>query len=100
MHAASWCAQAHDSGELERKLDEGADGFKSWISVLGKKYKLKGKACWMPVRIALTGSMAGAELAPLLAVLRLENGDVREQGAYLSIQDRLKRLRQWSDKSQ
>ena len=43
------------------------------------------------------GSMAGAELAPLLAVLRLENGDVKEQGAYLSLQDRLKILRKWVD---
>ena len=91
--------QAHDKGELEQRLDEGADGFKSWISGLGKQYKLKGKGLWMPVRIALTGSMQGAELAPLLAVLRLENGDVAEQGAYLSLQDRLQRLQQWSDKA-
>ena len=47
--------QAHDAGELEQRLDEGADGFKGWISKLGKQYKLKGKGLWMPVRIALTG---------------------------------------------
>ena len=41
--------------------------------------------------------MAGAELAPLLAVLRLEKGDVKDQGAYLSLQDRLKVLRKWVD---
>ena len=50
--------QAHDAGELEQRLDEGADGFKKWISKLGKQYKLKGKGLWMPVRIALTGVTA------------------------------------------
>ena len=53
---ARLCLQAHDSGELKQRLDEGADGFKGWISKLGKQHKLKGKGLWMPVRIALTGA--------------------------------------------
>ena len=47
--------------------------------------------------ILCAGSMAGAELAPLLTVLRLEDGDVKEASAYLSLQDRLKVLRKWVD---
>ena len=41
------------------------------------------------------GYMAGAELAPLLTVLRLENGNAKDKGTYLPLQDRLKVLQNW-----
>ena len=49
--------EAHDSGELERVLNDGEEGFNKWLKALGKGQGRKGKRMFMPTRVALTGSM-------------------------------------------
>lgn len=54
--------------------------FKKWIKALGKEKDCKGKRLFMPVRIALTGQMAGPDVGSLLDVLGLEDGECNVDG--------------------
>ena len=85
--------QAADSGTLKEVLENGHETYASWVKKMGKKHKLKGKAMWMPFRLCLTGSLQGPELAPLMATLALEEGDVKEQGVYVPLSERIEILR-------
>lgn len=65
---AQACVDAHASGALQKAVEGGHDGWKEWTKELGKALKLKGKGLFMPLRVALTGSMIVREIerpAPL-----------------------------------
>jgi glutamyl/glutaminyl-tRNA synthetase len=66
--------------------------FKKWIKALGKEKGYKGKNLFMPVRIALTGQMAGPEVGDLLNVLGLEDGECKVEG-YTKLYERMDILR-------
>ena len=86
---------AYDSGDLMASVAAGHDGYKKWINGLGKAQARKGKRLFMPVRIALTGQMHGPDVGEQLALLALESGDVAEAGAYVPLEERMRRLRSW-----
>ena len=54
--------------------DEPWDGgtFKAWMNAVREKTGRKGKALFMPLRLALTGRDSGPELADLLPLLSRE----------------------------
>lgn len=66
--------------------------FKKWIKKLGKEKGCKGKKLFMPVRIALTGQMAGPEVGELMNVLGLEDGECLVPG-YTKLYERMDVLR-------
>ena len=53
---------AWDAGELAGAAAGEPNAFKGWAKALGKAQKRKGKQLFMPLRIALTGSMAGPDV--------------------------------------
>jgi glutamyl-tRNA synthetase len=85
--------QAYDSGDLEKVISEGNDAFKGWAKALGKEQTRKGKRLFMPLRIALTGSMQGPEVGEILHLLSLEDGDVADTSAYVPLPARMQMLR-------
>ncbi|CAL8466948.1 g6484 [Coccomyxa elongata] len=86
---------AFDSGELPAAVAEGADAYKGWVKGLGKAQKRKGKRLFMPLRVALTGTSHGPDVADVLALLALEDGDVKEEGALVPLSQRIEILRGW-----
>ncbi len=87
---------AADSGELYNAIQGGHDTFKKWINSVGKSQKRKGKNLFMPMRIALTGRMQGADVGEQLEVLAKEDGQVMEGVDFVSIKERVEKLRTWS----
>lgn len=69
--------------------------YQSWINGVGKAQKRKGKRLFMPMRVALTGRMAGPDVGEQLGLLALEAGDVADAAAYVPLAQRLERLRAW-----
>lgn len=49
----------------------------------------------MPMRVALTGRMAGPDVGDVLAMLALESGDVADAAAYVQLPQRMEQLRAW-----
>lgn len=70
-----------------------AGEFKKWIKALGKANDCKGKRLFMPVRIALTGQMAGPDVGDLVNVLGLEDGDCKVDG-FKKLYERMDILRE------
>jgi glutamyl-tRNA synthetase len=66
---------------------------KKWIKDLGKAKGLKGKRLFMPIRIALTGQMAGPDVGQLLTVL-----DKADEGltmpSFVPLDERMRLLRE------
>eukprot|EP00193_Tetraselmis_chui_P022775 CAMPEP_0177772838 /NCGR_PEP_ID=MMETSP0491_2-20121128/12499_1 /TAXON_ID=63592 /ORGANISM="Tetraselmis chuii, Strain PLY429" /LENGTH=578 /DNA_ID=CAMNT_0019290801 /DNA_START=66 /DNA_END=1802 /DNA_ORIENTATION=+ len=81
----------YDSGELVTTIEEG--GMKKWIKALGKEMGIKGKRLFMPLRVALTGKMAGPDIGEQLSVLALEDGDVNQD--VVRLPERMEKLRLW-----
>lgn len=50
--------EAYDSGELQQALEDGEAGFKAWLKGVGKSQGRKGKRLFLPMRVALTGSLS------------------------------------------
>lgn len=50
----------------------------------------------MPMRIALTGRMQGADVGEQLEVLMQEDGQVAEGVDFVPFKERIERLRKWS----
>jgi glutamyl-tRNA synthetase len=92
---ASAVVAAHESGALATAVAGGVDGFKDWVKALGKEQGRKGKRLFMPVRLALTGSMQGPDVGEQLALLAAEDGDVAEAGAYVPLDARIAALKAW-----
>ena len=87
--------QAKDANTLREVLEQGPEAYDAWVKGIGKKYKIKGKNMWMPFRLFLTGSLQGAELAPLMATLALEDQDVKDRDAYVPVSQRVEIVRNW-----
>jgi glutamyl-tRNA synthetase len=51
-----------------------------WTKSIAAETGVKGKALFMPIRLALTGRDAGPEIAPLLAIIGRERVIKRLQG--------------------
>jgi glutamyl-tRNA synthetase len=62
---------------------------------VGKAQGRKGKRLFMPMRVALTGRMAGPDVGDVLGMLALESGDVADAAAYLPLPQRMEQLRAW-----
>ena len=72
-----------------------ADGkVKKMIKDLGKAKDIKGKRLFMPVRLALTGSMAGPDVSDLMTVLSLANNESTSAG-FVALDKRIELLREW-----
>ena len=93
---ASTVVAAWDAGELAGAAAGEPGAFKAWAKELGKAQKRKGKRLFMPLRIALTGAMAGPDVGDILALLALEDGDVADRGAYVPLPERIEALRAWA----
>lgn len=68
---------------------------KKWIKAAGKAKECKGKRLFMPLRLALTGQMAGPDVAQLLQALHVvEDGEVLVEG-FTPLPQRVETLRAW-----
>lgn len=91
----------YDSGELAAALAQGHDGYKTWVTAIGKAQKRKGKRLFMPMRIAFTGRMQGPEVGEQLELLaKVGEGEVPEGVGCPTLAARMEVLRQWLASSQ
>jgi glutamyl-tRNA synthetase len=90
---------AHASGDLASAVAGGGEGFKAWVKAVGKDQARKGKRLFMPLRLALTGSLQGADVGEQLEVLAAEGGDVADAGAYVPLDARMAQLKAWLEES-
>jgi glutamyl-tRNA synthetase len=69
----------------------------SWVNGVGKAQKRKGKRLFMPMRIALTGRMAGPDVGEQLEVLAkiASPAEIAEADAYVPVPERLAALKSW-----
>jgi glutamyl-tRNA synthetase len=80
-------------GKLQECMQAIAEGkMKKWIKDAGKALDCKGKRLFMPVRIALTGQMAGPDVAQLLELLAKED-NVCKVGGFVKLPERMEKLR-------
>jgi glutamyl/glutaminyl-tRNA synthetase len=64
--------------ELARSEWRSGDGeFRPWTQAVGRVTGRKGAALYMPLRAALTGSLHGPELAPLVALMGRDRVEAR-----------------------
>ncbi|KAA6429651.1 MAG: glutamate--tRNA chloroplastic mitochondrial-like [Trebouxia sp. A1-2] len=89
---------AYDSGGLKSAVESGPDGYKTWLKGVGKEQKRKGKHLYMPMRVALTGSQHGPEVGEVLRLLLLEDGDIKDSSAYVSLPQRMQQLQEWQSR--
>jgi len=59
----------HASGALGGAVAAGGEGWKGWMKGLGAATGRKGKALFMPLRLALTGNLHGPDVGEQLGVL-------------------------------
>ena len=73
-----------------------ADNFAE-IKAVGKAQERKGKRLFMPLRLALTGATAGAEVGDQLALLSLaeKDGAIADASAVVPLAQRVEKLRSW-----
>ena len=75
---------AHKAGELPALDDAGfSDAWKGWVKGVGKELGRKGKGLFMPLRIAMTGRMAGPDIPAQLRLLGLRSEQVTLDAASL-----------------
>lgn len=68
---------------------------KKWIKATGKTLDCKGKRLFMPIRIALTGQMAGPDVAVLVQTLhKAADGEILVEG-YVPLEQRIATLKEW-----
>jgi glutamyl-tRNA synthetase len=71
-------AAGADFFELARSAWRSGDGeFRPWTQAVGRVTGRKGAALYMPLRAALTGSLHGPELAPLVALMGRDRVEAR-----------------------
>lgn len=88
--------RSYASGEVEAALKQGHEGYKAWVTAIGKAQKRKGKRLFMPMRIAFTGRMAGPDVGDQLELLALESGDIADAAAYVPLAQRMETLKAWA----
>jgi glutamyl-tRNA synthetase len=86
--AGDWLPTPGEDGALAQALlaqlpDEPWDGetFRAWTRAVSEATGRRGKALFMPLRLALTGRDAGPELAPLLPLIGRERVAARLRAA-------------------
>ena len=87
---------AFDSGDLAGAVSS-PEGYKTWVKAVGKAQERKGKRLFMPLRLALTGATAGAEVGDQLALLSLaeKDGAIADASAVVPLAQRVEKLRSW-----
>lgn len=87
---------AFDAGELSGDVLK-PEGYKTWVKAVGKAQERKGKRLFMPLRLALTGATAGAEVGDQLEILTLaaKDGVIADKSAVVSLEQRVENLRSW-----
>jgi len=69
---------AHTSGDLPDPASEGFEAeWKGWVKGVGKELGRKGKGLFMPLRMVMTGRMAGPDIPAQLGVLGLAPNGVQ-----------------------
>jgi methionine--tRNA ligase beta chain len=80
--------KAHDAGELPALESVDFEGeWKAWVKGLGKDLGRKGKDLFMPLRMVMTGRMAGPDLPAQLRLLGLAAGSVQVE--YVPLDERM-----------
>jgi len=75
---------AYRAGEVPDAAADDFDGaFKAWVKALGKQLERKGKKLFMPMRMVMTGRMAGPDIPAQLRVLCLVSEQVQAESAPL-----------------
>jgi len=75
---ANAVVKAHEAGELPAiDADDFETSWKAWVKALGKDLGRKGKDLFMPLRMVMTGRMAGPDLPAQLKLLGLAAGSVQ-----------------------
>ena len=92
---------AFDSGDLAGAASS-PEGYKTWVKAVGKAQERKGKRLFMPLRLALTGATAGAEVGDQLALLALaeKDGAIADASAVVPLAQRVEKLRSWLKEQQ
>ena len=87
---------AYDSGDLAGAISS-PEGYKTWVKAVGKAQERKGKRLFMPLRLALTGTTAGAEVGDQLELLSLaeKDGAIADASAVAPLTLRVEKLRSW-----
>ena len=87
---------AVDSGDLAGAVSS-HEGYKTLVKAVGKAQERKGKRLFMPLRLALTGATAGAEVGDQLALLSLaeKDGAIADASAVVPLAQRVEKLRSW-----
>ncbi|GBG78006.1 hypothetical protein CBR_g25940 [Chara braunii] len=87
---------AFDDGDLANAIAGGESTWKTWVKGVGKKLSRKGKRLFMPIRLALTGSMQGPDVGQILAMLQKAEGTgavANEGGILVPLADRVAMLK-------
>jgi len=82
--------ESYNKGEIapEAAGDDFEAKFKEWVNALGKATGRKGKRLFMPVRLAVTGNLAGPDIGAQLKTLSLVDG-CGPQTAVVPFQERM-----------
>jgi len=76
---------AHKAGELPAlDAEDFGSAWTAWVKKTGKALGRKGKGLFMPLRIVVTGRMAGPDIPAQLRVLGLKSDDVKLEAVELS----------------
>ncbi|CAG9463046.1 unnamed protein product [Pedinophyceae sp. YPF-701] len=86
---------AWDSGELAKVAAE-EGGLETWFKAVGKEQGRKGKRLFLPMRVALTGKLSGADIGDQLLLLSTEDGELVDRDAIVSLEQRMERLRAYT----
>ena len=72
---------------------------KAWIKAAGKEMDRKGKRLFMPLRIVLTGSMQGPDVAQQVAMISLaeKEGAVAEGADFKGVGARMEAVKAWAE---
>jgi len=94
---ARYVVAAHESGELGKAIEEST--MKAWIKAAGKEMDRKGKRLFMPLRIVLTGSMQGPDVAQQVAMISLaeKEGAVAEGADFKGVGARMEAVKAWAE---
>eukprot|EP00899_Mesostigma_viride_P005504 jgi/Mesvir1/14955/Mv14626-RA.2 len=90
--------KVYDSGDLVKAIQGGPEAWKAWTKDFGKATDRKGKRLFMPMRIALTGSMHGPDVGELLSMLLAaeKEGCMTDKAAMVPLDKRMASLRAWA----
>lgn len=103
--AAALLAAAADGGALDAAVAGGPEAWKGLVKRVGAAAGgRKGKALFMPLRLALTGRLHGPDVGEQLALLAASQREgalpaaaLAEEGAVVPLERRLHALRAWLD---